>query len=150
MSKSSKLKKDNYIEAFIKTRSVTKAAKHAGVSRNTVYKWQDEDPEFVSALEARLEQVREHNKEWLNEQIFELERKVFEEARNDARLALTLLERIFPERYNANITERVAEKKLSGSEDGMTRLRRFVIEEIPKANDGATNGNGNHQAAMVD
>ena len=50
-------KKDKFLELYAETGNVSLAAKAAGTSRATVYRWKGEDPDFATAWDSAAEEA---------------------------------------------------------------------------------------------
>lgn len=89
----SQQKRDAFLKAYERLGTITHAAKEAGVSRRTVYNWQQADEDFALAMHDCREQVTE-----------DLEREAVRRAKDGSdTLLIFLLKANRPEKYRENV-----------------------------------------------
>jgi len=125
--KKSPSKKDRLIEAYKSSfGNLTKAAEAARVGRASHYRWMEEDEEYRGRFLAAEESL-----------IDQCEAVVFQEASQDAKTSLAVLERKRPEDWNLRaITEKVTKEGSTDNEIIVTvrpSPRRHDPDAIEKA-----------------
>ncbi len=137
--------KAKFLDVFRRRRCVTRACRHAGISRATAYRWRDDDPDFArdwdeaqDAFADELESLAFHRAlhGW-NEPVFYEGNPVGRKRRFSPGLLIFMLKCNRPERY-------ALEHQLSGAtakpEDFIRESRRALAQmrsSVPTGDDAA-------------